>query len=193
MLEVGVRYAVRYEPGHGISIGTFLYRRMRQRYVDWMRQTMVDKRFGRGRSRRRPPGGFVSIDELPEASSRCAALGCRPGVHDVTADDLGVALVPWPVELGDEIAVEGNPWPLEVVDLVWTPPGARVAAIVKVRPSLTRPPTETSRDHRLRVGSPIDEARFSLTRCDASEVPTVAVDDRETVRASAISSSTSMA
>jgi len=42
--------------------------------------------------------------------------------HDVTADELGVALVPWPVEPGDEITVEGQPWPLEVVDLVWAPP-----------------------------------------------------------------------
>jgi len=40
----------------------------------------------------------------------------------VTADGLGVALVPWPVEPGDEITVEGQPWPLEVVDLVWAPP-----------------------------------------------------------------------
>jgi hypothetical protein len=53
--------------------------------------------------------------------------------HDVTADDLGVALVPSPVELGDELAVDGHPWPLEAVELVWAPPGARVAAIVKVR------------------------------------------------------------
>jgi len=53
--------------------------------------------------------------------------------HDVTADDLGVALVPWPLELCDEIAVEGHPWPLEMVDIVWAPPGAKVAAIVKVR------------------------------------------------------------
>jgi hypothetical protein len=53
--------------------------------------------------------------------------------HDLTADDLGVALVPWPVELGDEIAVEGNPWPLEVVDVMWAPAGARVAAIVTVQ------------------------------------------------------------
>jgi hypothetical protein len=53
--------------------------------------------------------------------------------NDVTADDFGVALVPWPVDLGDEIAVQGHPWPLEVVDIVWAPPGARVAALVKVR------------------------------------------------------------
>ena len=42
-----------------------------------------------------------------------------PGVavHDLTGGDLGVALAPWPVEFGDEIAVEGHPWPVEVVDL----------------------------------------------------------------------------
>jgi hypothetical protein len=59
--------------------------------------------------------------------------------HDITTDDLGVALVPWPVELGDEIAVDGHPWRLEVGDLVWTPPGARVAAIVKVRAAVLHP------------------------------------------------------
>jgi hypothetical protein len=68
-----------------------------------------------------------------------AALGCRPRVQPGTADDLGVALVPWPVELGDEIAVDGHPWPLEVVDLVWAPAGARVAAIVKVRAAVLHP------------------------------------------------------
>jgi hypothetical protein len=31
-------------------------------------------------------------------------------LHDVTADDLGIALVPWPIEIGDEIAVDGHPW-----------------------------------------------------------------------------------
>jgi hypothetical protein len=72
------------------------------------------------------------------------AVGVPPWVavrvfHDVTAEDLGVALVPWPVELGDEIAVDGHSWPLEVVDLVWAPPGARVAAIVKVRAAVLHP------------------------------------------------------
>ena len=57
----------------------------------------------------------------------------------VSADDLGIALVPWPVELGDEIAVDGHPWPLEVVDIVWTPPGAKVAAIVTVRAAVLHP------------------------------------------------------
>jgi hypothetical protein len=59
--------------------------------------------------------------------------------NQVTADDLGVALVPWPVELGDEIAVDGHAWPLEVVDLMWAPPGARVAAVVKVRAAVLHP------------------------------------------------------
>jgi hypothetical protein len=43
------------------------------------------------------------------------------------------------VELGDEIAVEAHPWPLEVIDLVWAPPGARVAALVQVRPAVLHP------------------------------------------------------
>jgi len=55
-------------------------------------------------------------------------------VHDATGDDLGVSLVPWPIELGDEIAVAGHPWPVEIVDVVWAPPGAKVAAIEQVRP-----------------------------------------------------------
>ena len=37
--------------------------------------------------------------------------------NEAIADDLGVALVPWPIELGDEIVVEGHPWPVEIVDL----------------------------------------------------------------------------
>jgi hypothetical protein len=44
MLEVGVKYAARYETGHGIGISTFLYRRMRIRYVDWIRTTLGDNR-----------------------------------------------------------------------------------------------------------------------------------------------------
>jgi len=60
-------------------------------------------------------------------------VGVPVRVHDaITADDLGVVHVPFPVELGDELAVEGDPWPLVVVDLVETPVGAKVAAIVKV-------------------------------------------------------------
>jgi hypothetical protein len=60
-------------------------------------------------------------------------------VHDVTGDDLGLALVPWPVELGDEIAVARHPWPVEIADVVWAPAGAKVAAIVKVRAAVLYP------------------------------------------------------
>jgi len=46
------------------------------------------------------------------------AVGVLPWVavrvHDLTGDDLGMALVPWPVELGDEVAIHGEPWSREV-------------------------------------------------------------------------------
>jgi hypothetical protein len=60
MLMVGVKYAARFEPGHGIGMSTFLYRRMRMRYVDWIRTTLGDSR---NRSTRFPPGGFVPLHE----------------------------------------------------------------------------------------------------------------------------------
>jgi hypothetical protein len=63
MLEIGVRYAARYEPGHGIGMSTFLYRRMRIRYIDWIRITLGNSRL-EGRSTRFPPGGFVPLNEL---------------------------------------------------------------------------------------------------------------------------------
>jgi hypothetical protein len=63
LVEVGVKYAARYETGHGIAIQTFLYRRMRQRYVDWLRLTLGDSRHGA--SGRHPPGGrLFSFDEV---------------------------------------------------------------------------------------------------------------------------------
>jgi hypothetical protein len=50
-----------------------------------------------------------------------------------------LSLVPWPVELGDEIGVEGHPWPVEIVDVVWAPARPKVAAIVRVRPAVLPP------------------------------------------------------
>ena len=71
------------------------------------------------------------------------ADGVRPWVavrvQDLTGDDLPMALVPMPIEQGDEIAVDGHPWPLEVVNLVWTPPGSKIAAIVEVRAAVLHP------------------------------------------------------
>jgi hypothetical protein len=66
MLEVGVRYAARYEPGHGIGISTFLYRRMRSRYVDWCRATLGDTR--NVSNRRIPPGRLFPFNELIDSA-----------------------------------------------------------------------------------------------------------------------------
>lgn len=72
----------------------------------------------------------VGGDALSRSASCCSVLPwVAVRVHDVTGCDLGIAPVPWPVELGDEITVDGHPWPVEIVDLVW----AQVAALVKVR------------------------------------------------------------
>jgi len=65
-------------------------------------------------------------------------------VHDATGDDLGMALVPCPIELGDEIAVEDHPWPLEIVDVVWGAGrgegrGDRERAPRRTAPGLTSP------------------------------------------------------
>jgi hypothetical protein len=57
-------------------------------------------------------------------------------VHDSTGDDLGVALVPMPVEPGDELALVDYVWPFEIVAVVPAPVGAKVAALVKVRPAV---------------------------------------------------------
>jgi hypothetical protein len=40
---------------------------------------------------------------------------------------------------GDEVTVDGHPSPLEVVDVVWAPPRAKIAAIVKVRATALYP------------------------------------------------------
>ena len=71
MLEVGVKYAARYEPGHGIGMSTFLYRRMRIRYVDWLRVTLGDSRLQArgGMSTRHPAGGrLYSFDEIRDTA-----------------------------------------------------------------------------------------------------------------------------
>jgi hypothetical protein len=57
-------------------------------------------------------------------------------VHDTTGDDLGVALVPLPVEPGDELGLPDHPWPFEIVAVAPAPVGAKVAAMVDVRPAV---------------------------------------------------------
>ena len=62
MLEVAVRYAPRFELGHGIGMSTFLYRRMRIRFIDWLRVTLGDSRLQAvgGRSTRPVAGSTPS-------------------------------------------------------------------------------------------------------------------------------------
>ena len=62
MLEVGVRYAPRFETGHGIAIQTYMYRVMRWRYPDWLRTTRGDTQT-RGYTRRIPQDRLYSLDE----------------------------------------------------------------------------------------------------------------------------------
>ena len=59
-------------------------------------------------------------------------VGVPVRVHDLEANDLGVAHVPWPVEVGDVVLFEHSEH--RVYDVVISPPGALIAAIVKVRP-----------------------------------------------------------
>ena len=61
MLEIGCRYIPRFETGHHIALSTFLYRRMRIRYTDWIRTTLGDSRHPG--SYRHPAGGHVSLNE----------------------------------------------------------------------------------------------------------------------------------
>lgn len=64
-------------------------------------------------------------------------------VHDFTGDNLGMAVVPWPIEAWRRDHRPGIPCPVEIVDVVWAPAGARVAAIVKVRPAVLHPVRKT--------------------------------------------------
>ena len=52
-------------------------------------------------------------------------------LHDLHRDDLGIAHVPWPVEVGDLIATEEDVY--RVVDVIKTGREAPVAALLKVR------------------------------------------------------------
>jgi hypothetical protein len=56
--------------------------------------------------------------------------------HSRHGDDLGVAHLPPPVELGDELELGKGPiLPLRIVDLVETGPSSPLAALVKVAPA----------------------------------------------------------
>jgi hypothetical protein len=63
-------------------------------------------------------------------------IGVVVRVHSRTGDDLGVAHVPPPVEVGDVLELGHGPlFLLRVIDLVETGPYSPLAALVKVVPA----------------------------------------------------------
>ena len=63
-------------------------------------------------------------------------VGVRVRVHDRHGDDLGIAHVPAPVEIGDVLEPRHGPiLLLRVVDLVEASPNAAITALVKVSPA----------------------------------------------------------
>jgi hypothetical protein len=61
--------------------------------------------------------------------------GARLHLHDLTGDNLGPAHVPWPLELGDLVALEHDEFRVVVVETGHMFP---LAAVVKVRPAHLR-------------------------------------------------------
>jgi hypothetical protein len=59
-------------------------------------------------------------------------VGVAVRVHDLEANDLGIAHLPWPVEVDDIVLLDHSEH--RVYDVVPSPPGALIAAFVKVRP-----------------------------------------------------------
>ena len=59
-------------------------------------------------------------------------IGVPVRLHGLDGDDLGVAHIPMPIEPGDLIATIESTY--RVVDVVTSPPGSLIAALVKVRP-----------------------------------------------------------
>ena len=62
LLELGCKYAVKYDPEYGQSLSTWVYRIQRRRYIDWVRMTLGDNRHKT--STKHPRGGFVPLTEI---------------------------------------------------------------------------------------------------------------------------------
>jgi hypothetical protein len=60
-------------------------------------------------------------------------------VHDEEYAELGFAHIPLPIEIGDQVALADDPLPFVVADVVFSPPGAEVAALVKVERAAPHP------------------------------------------------------
>ena len=54
-------------------------------------------------------------------------------MHGLDGDDVGIAHVPIPIEIGDLVATVDTTY--RIVDVVVAPPGSPIAALVKVRPA----------------------------------------------------------
>ena len=57
-------------------------------------------------------------------------------LHDLTGDDLGLVHLPWPIEVGDLVALEHGEF--RVHDVVETGHTSPIAALVRVRPAHLR-------------------------------------------------------
>jgi hypothetical protein len=60
-------------------------------------------------------------------------VGVPVRIHDLDANDLGIAHLPLPLELGDLVVLDHSQH--RVYDVVMSPPDSRIAALVKVRPA----------------------------------------------------------
>lgn len=63
-------------------------------------------------------------------------VGVPVRVHDMTGDDLGIAHLPWPVSVGDLVALGHEEY--RVYDLAETGQTYPIAALVRVRPAHLR-------------------------------------------------------
>lgn len=60
-------------------------------------------------------------------------VGVPVGIHDLDANDLGVAHVPLPLEIGDLVLLDHSEH--RIVDFVPSSPGDGIAALAKVQPT----------------------------------------------------------
>lgn len=67
------------------------------------------------------------------ACNHVGVIGITCRLHDErTADDLGISHLPSPIQVADLAATEHQEF--RVIDVIVSPPGSPIAALVKVRP-----------------------------------------------------------
>ena len=60
-------------------------------------------------------------------------IGTKCRLHDLSGDDRGIAHLPTPITVGDLVATEHHEF--RVVDIIISPPGSPIGALVKVQPT----------------------------------------------------------